>query len=213
MSGELCIVCNKREGIYEVEEGFACALHGLRCNACGKYTTAKTAEIWGYGFVLCSRDECKENFGEKREKIKRSYLFAKKRAKKENKALKTLYKVVGTYFLSNFILTALTVIGVYLFILMNHSFHWIADFDYSGAKYYLWSKQVPTILLLGIIAFPVELMDEANSFFIQSNLLSKNVVPMISNLILIIGIIISLVSVIVSYLVVIRLTDPWRGKL
>ena len=213
MSGEICIVCNKREGIYEVEQGYACVLHGLRCNACGKYTTAKTAEIWGYGFVLCSRDECKENFRGEREKIKRSYLFAKKRAVKENKALKTLSKVVSTYFLSNFILTVLTIVGVYLFIFMNNSFRWIANFDYAGAKYYLWSRQVPTILLLGIIAFPVEFMNEAQNFFIQSNFLSEGSVSLISNLILIIGIIISLVSVIVSYLVVIRLTDPWRGKL
>ncbi len=206
MSKELCIVCNRRPGVYEVETGVACELHARKCNACGLYTTKKTASLWGFGWYLCSREECVKNKGKKRQNIETLYKFAKERAKIERPWFDMVKKILGIYFLANFLLMILTTLGVYLFIMLNNLIKWM-PLDQRDSINYLFFKQFPTILLLGIFVFPVELMNEANRFFQIALGVSSSILGFLT---LFLGILISISCFIISYSIVSKLTDPWR---
>ncbi len=208
-----CIACNTFPGKHEVERGKACDLHVRLCEACGKPTSTATASILGYGRALCSRPECINELTNERERIRELYEFAKARVLKPPSPIQRSYPFIITYFLANLVWLAVTIVGVLAYIGIASVVPDVggSEFSANSAMKYLIYQLTPTMLIFGVIAFPVQAAIDISTMAknILQDSYTDTVNLVLQGLIIVAGYILTLVSWVKTWNWWKELRSPW----
>ncbi len=208
-----CIACNTFPGKHDVERGKACDLHVRICEACGEFTSTSTASILGYGRALCSRPDCVNEFPSERERIRELYEFAKERVMRPPSPIQRSYPFIITYFLANLFWLAVTAIGIVVYIAIASIFPNVAGPDYSSQSIaeYLIYQLTPTMLVFGVIAFPVQAAIDISTM--AKNLLQDSYTDTINlilqSVIIVVGYILTLISWVKTWVWWKKVRSPW----